>query len=118
MEGLVFESSATTPYHFLNQAELSVGPSEPVVGLNYSPGINIPLGVSHLQQLGVKYYMASSPATIAAAKLDPSLRLVATTGPWKSLYGAQEITTTWTSSRCRTRRSSSPSPTTRRCSPT
>ncbi len=95
MEGLVFESSATTPYHFLNQAELSVGPSEPVVGLNYSPGINIPLGVSHLQQLGVKYYMASSPATIAAAKLDPSLRLVATTGPWKSLYGAQEITTTW-----------------------
>ena len=33
MEGLLFESSATTPYHFLNQAELSAAPSEPEVGL-------------------------------------------------------------------------------------
>ena len=32
MEGLLFESSATTPYHFINQAELSGGPSEPEVG--------------------------------------------------------------------------------------
>ena len=29
MEGLLFESSATTPYHFLNQAELSVSPRRP-----------------------------------------------------------------------------------------
>ena len=26
MEGLYFESSATTPYHFLNQSELSEAP--------------------------------------------------------------------------------------------
>ena len=26
MEGLLFESSTTTPYHFINQAELSVSP--------------------------------------------------------------------------------------------
>ena len=32
MEGLLFESSATTPYHFLNQAELSVSPSDPWSG--------------------------------------------------------------------------------------
>ena len=32
MEGLLFESSATTPYHFLDQAELSVSPSDPMVG--------------------------------------------------------------------------------------
>ena len=36
MEGLLFESSATTPYHFFNQAELSVSPSDPMVGLAYS----------------------------------------------------------------------------------
>ncbi len=42
MEGLLFESSATTPYHFLNQAELSVGPSDPEVGLDYGP-LNVPL---------------------------------------------------------------------------
>ena len=29
MEGLLFESSATTPYHFVNQAELSAVPSDP-----------------------------------------------------------------------------------------
>ena len=38
MEGLLFESSATTPYHFINQAELSEGPSEPEVGLPYGAG--------------------------------------------------------------------------------
>ena len=27
MEGLLFESSTTTPYHFINQAELSAAPS-------------------------------------------------------------------------------------------
>ena len=37
MEGLLFESSTTTPYHFINQAELSAGPSEPEVGLPYGP---------------------------------------------------------------------------------
>ena len=37
MEGLLFESSATTPYHFINQAEMSERPSEPEVGLPYGP---------------------------------------------------------------------------------
>ena len=61
MEGLLFESSSTTPYHFFNQAELSVGPSEAMVGgrAMYG-GLDIPLGIQHLQLLGVKYFMASS----------------------------------------------------------
>ena len=53
MEGLLFESSATTPYHFLNQAELSVAPSDPMYGLPYGP-LDVPLGLQHLQMLGVK----------------------------------------------------------------
>ena len=81
MEGLYFESSATTPYHFLNQAELSQFPSDPQVGLNYG-SINVPEGVAHLQMLGVKYYIAFSPAIIAQAKDDPVLHLVATTRAW------------------------------------
>ncbi len=32
MEGLLMESSPTTPYHYLDQAELSVAPSNPQVG--------------------------------------------------------------------------------------
>ena len=45
MEGLLFESAATTPYHFLNQAELSVTPSEAMNGLDYS-ALDVPAGNS------------------------------------------------------------------------
>jgi hypothetical protein len=78
MEGLLMESSPTTPYHYLDQSELSLAPSDPQVGLNYGP-LNVAEGVRHLQMLGVKYYMAFSPAVFAQAKKDPSLKLIATT---------------------------------------
>lgn len=81
MEGLYFESSATTPYHFLDQAELSQYPSDPQVGLHYG-SLNLPEGVAHLQMLGVKYYIAFSPAIVAQAKDVPALHLVATTKAW------------------------------------
>ncbi len=94
MEGLLFESSATTPYHFLNQAELSLQPSNPMVGLPYGP-VDVPLGIEHLQLLGTRYFMAYSPQVVSAALSDPALRLVAKTGPWRSFYGGQLLTTTW-----------------------
>ncbi len=81
MEGLFFESSATTPYHFLDQAELSSQPSDPQVGLPYGP-LDVPLGVTHLQQLGVRYYIAFSPLAVAEAHGDPQLQLVAQTRAW------------------------------------
>jgi hypothetical protein len=94
MEGLLFESSATTPYHFLNQAELSVSPSEPMVGLDYS-ALDVPAGIEHLQLLGVRYFMASSPSVQAAAAAAPALKEVAQTGPWTSSEGGATTTTTW-----------------------
>ncbi len=94
MEGLLFESSTTTPYHFLNQAELSVSPSEPMVGLPYGT-LDVPLGIQHLQLLGVRYFMASSPAVQQAAAADPELRLIASTGPWHTDFGGEELNTTW-----------------------
>jgi hypothetical protein len=94
MEGLLFESSATTPYHFLNQAELSVTPSEAVVGLDYT-ALNVPAGVQHLQLLGVRYFMASSPQVEAAASADPSLMEVAKMGPSTSSQSGVSTTTTW-----------------------
>ncbi len=81
MEGLFFESSATTPYHFLDQAELSSQPSNPQVGLPYGP-LNVSEGVAHLQMLGVRYYIAFSPLAVAEANADPSLRLIAQTKAW------------------------------------
>jgi hypothetical protein len=95
MEGLLFESSATTPYHFINQAELSEGPSDPEVGLPYGP-LDVTLGVQHLQLLGVKYFMAETAAVEAQANVDPELKLVASTGPWAYYYNSSTLThTTW-----------------------
>jgi hypothetical protein len=94
MEGLLFESSATTPYHFLNQAELSAGPSEPEVGLPYG-ALNVTLGVQHLQLLGVKYFIAETPQVEQEAAVDPSLQLVAKSGPWTYNYEGADTHTTW-----------------------
>ncbi len=94
MEGLLFESSATTPYHFLDQAELSREPSDPMVGLPYGP-IDVTLGIEHLQLLGTRYFMAYSPQVVSEALKDPSLRLVAKSGPWHSAYAGQVIPVTW-----------------------
>ena len=57
MEGLLFESASTTPFHFIDQNELSPNPSNAVVGLPYG-GLDVPLGIQHLQQLGVRYLLA------------------------------------------------------------
>ena len=69
MEGLLMESSPTTPYHYLDQAELSVAPSDPQVGLDYGP-LDVAVGVRHLQMLGVKYFMAFSPAGLRPGAAD------------------------------------------------
>jgi hypothetical protein len=95
-EGLLFESSATTPYHFINQAELSEGPSEPEVGLPYAQTQgNVAIGVQHLQLLGVKYFMAETPEIEQQANANPSLQLVAKTGPWTYTYNSVLNHTTW-----------------------
>jgi hypothetical protein len=94
MEGLLFESSTTTPYHFLNQAELSQAPSEPEADLPYGP-LDVTLGVKHLQLLGVKYFMAESAAVELEANADPNLTLVASTGPWTYSYNSVVVHTTW-----------------------
>ncbi len=94
MEGLLFESSTTTPYHFLNQAELSAGPSEPEVGLPYG-SLDVTLGVQHLQLLGVKYFMAETPEVEQEAAADPELQLVAKSGPWTYDYSGAVTHTTW-----------------------
>jgi hypothetical protein len=81
MEGLYFESSATTPFHFLMQTELSTAPSAAQRDLPYS-GFDITRGVQHLQMMGVKYYMATSPQAVEAANGHPDLTRLARSGPW------------------------------------
>ena len=93
-EGLLFESAATTPFHFINQAELSLSPSEAVAGMPYG-SLDVALGVQHLQLLGVRYYMAYSSAAVAQANADPTLTLVATSGPWPMNGYGTPSTITW-----------------------
>ncbi len=76
-EGLYYESSTTTDFHFLDQSELSLDSSDPVVGLPYQP-TNVADGIRHLQLEGVKYFLANSPAVEQAADADPSLVEVGT----------------------------------------
>src|SRR5438270_7766774 len=82
MEGLYFESSATTPYHFLNAAELSKAPSNPERNLPYK-ALDVADGVKHLQLRGGRYYMAVSQDALAQAHANPDLRLVAVSKPWE-----------------------------------
>jgi hypothetical protein len=79
MEGLFFESSATVPYHFLNQSELSKSPSRAMRDLPYRD-LDVQAGVEHLQLLGVKYYLAETPEAQEQAARTPGLSLLATTG--------------------------------------
>ncbi len=84
MEGLLFESSATTPYHFLNQSELSDLPSDPMVGLPYGPSgsPDVLLGLHHLQLLGVRYFLAFSPNVVRATERSGLATQLARIGPF------------------------------------
>lgn len=88
MEGLYFEASSTTPFHFLNQSELSAQPSRAQRDLPYG-GLDMRLGISHLQMLGVKYYLATSEQAIAAARQDPRLTELDTIEPTPTADGVR-----------------------------
>ncbi|MBA2625669.1 MAG: hypothetical protein H0U89_08705, partial [Acidimicrobiia bacterium] len=94
MEGLYFEASATTPYHFINQTELSAVPSRAQRELDYG-ALDVAKGVDHLQLLGVRYYMATSDAAVAQADAEPDLVPLATSGPWHvyEVVGGAELVT-------------------------
>ncbi len=81
MEGLYFEASATTPYHFLLQSQLSESPSRAQRDLPYS-SLDVAGGVGHLQDLGVRYYMAFTDEAVAQAQAEPRLTELAIAGPW------------------------------------
>jgi hypothetical protein len=81
MEGVYFEASATTPYHFEAVAAL-VGPGEnsnPVRGVPYKDQQSFDDGVRYLQAMGVNYFVAHNPTTKDRANADPRLRLLAST---------------------------------------
>ena len=81
MEGLFFEASGTTPYHFLAASALSKHSSNPVRRLKYEDG-QVDKGVDYLKTLGVRYYLAYQPDIVAKAEANRDLTEVAVSGPW------------------------------------
>ena len=83
MEGLYFEASATVPYHFLMQSELSSAPSRAQRDLPYS-GLDVATGVEHMRLMGVRYYMAFSADAVRQARASAGLTEIDSTaqGPW------------------------------------
>jgi len=81
MEGLFFEASGTTPYHFIAAAAMSKQSSNPVRELRYDDN-KAALGVRYLQELGVRYYMGFTPEAIREASAQPDLTEIARSGPW------------------------------------
>jgi hypothetical protein len=81
MEGVYFEASATTPYHFETVAALvqATNASNPERGIPYRTNADFSIGVQYLQTLGVNYFLTSEDGTKALADADPRLQLVATT---------------------------------------
>lgn len=85
-EGLFFEAAGTTPYHFLAAGAMSKQSSNPVRELRYVN--NDPTaGISYMQELGIRYYMAVTPEAITKAdeleRNGGGLTNIATSGPWK-----------------------------------
>ncbi|MGB7861119.1 MAG: hypothetical protein WBM90_11530 [Acidimicrobiia bacterium] len=78
MEGLYFESSLTTPFHFINHSEMSYQSSNPIPGLKYH-SFDMERGLKHMDVYGVDYYVSFTPE--AAEKAD-------------GLEGFEKITTT------------------------
>lgn len=84
-EGLYFESSTTTPFHFLDSTELSSSPSQPVVGIPYG-SYDVADGIKHDQLMGVKYFLAGTAETETYASRDSGLQYLAS-APGSGTYG-------------------------------
>ncbi len=92
IDGVLFESSTTTPFHFLDQAEYSLPgeSSNPVSFLNY-PTFNLADGIRHLQFEDVRYFLAVSPQVEAAAKNDPGLVKIASTAGFPGAINQETV---------------------------
>lgn len=91
MEGLYFESSATTPYHFITQCKLAQQGSCSQRDLAYT-SFDLDTGIDQLQLMGVRYYLASSATAVDAASRDDRLTEVAVSGPWHVYELADDAT--------------------------
>ncbi len=80
-EGLFFETSGTTPYHFLTAAAMSAQASDPVRQLRYTDR-DASVGVPMMQKMGINYLMVFTEVARENAAARGELTLIAEVGPW------------------------------------
>jgi hypothetical protein len=85
LEGVYYESSATTPVHFRNASLVNAPRNEglngeqKVSGLSnpqrniFYPGFDLETGINELRAMGVRYYLAVTNVAVAAAAQSPQL---------------------------------------------
>jgi hypothetical protein len=81
MEGLYFESSLTTPFHFINHSEMSFRPSNPIPGLQYHT-FDMERGLAHMDLYGVEYYVSFTPEAAEKANGLDGFTELAVTDPF------------------------------------
>jgi hypothetical protein len=81
MEGLFFESSITTPFHFINHSEMSYRPSNPIPGLRYHT-FNMERGLKHMAVFGVDYYVSITQEAADKAQRIEGFELLAAPEPF------------------------------------
>lgn len=82
MEGLYFDSSITTPFHFIAVSGLAERPSNPVGGLSYING-NFDKGMRMMNDLGIDYFIAYTEKIKDKADRAIELELIADTEVFK-----------------------------------
>jgi hypothetical protein len=88
MEGLFFEATASTNYHFITAAAVSESASNPVRQLRYTNN-DAELGTQHMRDLGVRYLMVRTDAAKAEAAAADGLEFVGISGTWE-IYEVRE----------------------------
>lgn len=81
MEGLFYESSLTTPFHFINSSEMSMSASNPIPGLRYH-NFEMERGLKHLDLYGIDYYISITPEAGEMADSLESMTRLSTIGPF------------------------------------
>ena len=81
MEGLYFDSSITTPFHFISVSGLAKRPSNPVGGLSYINN-QFDKGVDYLYDLGVDYFISYTEEIESKAMNSDRLTYLFSTDPF------------------------------------
>ncbi len=81
IDGLYYEASSTTPFHYLTASMMSTKASHAQRRLPYT-AYDMKKGVDRIRSLGVRYVLLVSDAAKKDARSQPGLRFLVNTGPF------------------------------------